>query len=60
MNSSSSTINGHGAGTAATINGLSSEEAERLLEQYGANEPVKAKRGASLLELFSLLLIHWL
>ncbi|HWF39300.1 MAG TPA: magnesium-translocating P-type ATPase [Candidatus Acidoferrales bacterium] len=36
--------------------GLSSQEAERRLEQYGPNEPVKAKRGATVLELVFLFL----
>src|SRR5581483_7535393 len=41
---------------ATSAKGLSSQEAEQRLEQYGPNEPVKAKRGATVLALVFLFL----
>ena len=53
---STAAINSPTPGSAASAKGLSSQEAERLREQYGWNEPAKAKRGATALELVFLFL----
>ena len=54
--SSTAAISGDLPGSATVAKGLSSQEAERRREQYGWNEPAKAKRGATALDLLFLFL----